>query len=96
MTGAAGFSLYQFFAPGGVLSKTHPAYEFRRGQLQMAQAVEEALEEKRHPLGQASHHLNRHEKLARAALPQRRSFSGARAFPRWQEQAERLLHEGTQ
>jgi ATP-dependent DNA helicase DinG len=43
----AGFSLYQFFAPGGVLSKTHPAYEFRRGQLQMAQAVEEALEEKR-------------------------------------------------
>lgn len=37
------WSLYQFFAPGGMLSKTHPAYEFRRGQLQMAQAVEEAL-----------------------------------------------------
>ena len=41
-------SLYQFFAPGGVLSRTHPAYEFRRGQLQMAQSVEQALEEKRH------------------------------------------------
>jgi ATP-dependent DNA helicase DinG len=41
-------SLYNFFAPGGVLSRTHPAYEFRRGQLQMAQAVEEALAEKRH------------------------------------------------
>ncbi len=41
-------TLYQFFAPGGLLSKTHPAYEFRRGQLQMAQAVEEALTEKRH------------------------------------------------
>ena len=41
-------SLYQFFGPGGVLSRTHPAYEFRRGQLQMAQAVEEALEQKRH------------------------------------------------
>ena len=41
-------SLYQFFAPGGVLSRTHPAYEFRRGQLQMAQAVEEALEQRRH------------------------------------------------
>lgn len=41
-------SLYQFFAPGGVLSRTHPAYEFRRGQLLMAQAVEQALEEKRH------------------------------------------------
>ena len=53
MTGAAGFSLYQFFAPGGVLSKTHPAYEFRRGQLQMAQAVEEALEEKRHLIVEA-------------------------------------------
>ncbi|MGD0791533.1 MAG: ATP-dependent DNA helicase [Terriglobales bacterium] len=49
----AGFSLYQFFAPGGVLSKTHPAYEFRRGQLQMAQAVEEALEEKRHLIVEA-------------------------------------------
>jgi ATP-dependent DNA helicase DinG len=49
----AGFSLYQFFAPGGVLSKTHPAYEFRRGQLQMAQVVEEALEEKRHLIVEA-------------------------------------------
>jgi ATP-dependent DNA helicase DinG len=46
-------SLYQFFAPGGRLSKTHPAYEFRRGQLQMAQAVEEALEEKRHLIVEA-------------------------------------------
>jgi ATP-dependent DNA helicase DinG len=46
-------SLYQFFAPGGVLSRTHPAYEFRRGQLQMAQAVERALEEKRHLIVEA-------------------------------------------
>ena len=53
MSPAAGFSLYQFFAPGGVLSKTHPAYEFRRGQLQMAQAVEEALQEKRHLIVEA-------------------------------------------
>jgi len=41
-------SLSQFFGPGGLLSKTHPAYEFRRGQLQMAQEVEKALAEKRH------------------------------------------------
>ena len=41
------------FAPGGVLSRTHPAYEFRRGQLQMAQAVEQALEEKRHLIVEA-------------------------------------------
>ena len=50
---AAGSSLYQFFSPGGLLSKTHAAYEFRRGQLQMAQAVEEALEEKRHLIVEA-------------------------------------------
>jgi ATP-dependent DNA helicase DinG len=46
-------SLSQFFAPGGVLAHTHPAYEFRRGQLQMAQAVELALEEKRHLIVEA-------------------------------------------
>ena len=50
---AAGFSLHQFFAPGGVLSKTHPAYEFRRGQLQMAQSVEEAIAEMRHLIVEA-------------------------------------------
>src|SRR5580700_3961514 len=46
-------SLYQFFGPGGVLAGTHPAYEFRRGQLQMAQAVEQALDEKRHLIVEA-------------------------------------------
>jgi ATP-dependent DNA helicase DinG len=46
-------SLHNFFAPGGVLAKTHPAYEFRRGQLQMAQAVEQALAEKRHLIVEA-------------------------------------------
>ena len=46
-------SLHNFFGPGGVLSKTHPAYEFRRGQLQMAQAVEEALAQKRHLIVEA-------------------------------------------
>ena len=46
-------TLHQFFGPGGVLSRTHPAYEFRRGQLQMAQAVEQALEEKRHLIVEA-------------------------------------------
>ena len=46
-------SLHNFFAPGGTLSKAHPAYEFRRGQLQMAQAVEQALQEKRHLIVEA-------------------------------------------
>jgi len=46
-------TLYNFFSPNGVLSRTHENYEFRRGQLQMAQAVEEALSEKRHLLVEA-------------------------------------------
>jgi ATP-dependent DNA helicase DinG len=46
-------SLYQFFGPGGVLSQRHPAYEFRRGQLAMATAVEEAIEQKRHLIVEA-------------------------------------------
>ena len=46
-------TLHQFFGPGGLLSRTHPAYEFRRGQLQMAQAVEQALAERRHLIVEA-------------------------------------------
>ncbi len=46
-------SLYSFFAPGGLLAKTHPAYEFRRGQLQMAEEVAKALEERRHLIVEA-------------------------------------------
>jgi ATP-dependent DNA helicase DinG len=46
-------SLHSFFAPGGVLSQSHPAYEFRRGQLQMAESVEQAIKERRHLLVEA-------------------------------------------
>ena len=46
-------SLYQFFGPGGVLSERHPAYEFRKGQLAMATAVEEAIDQKRHLIVEA-------------------------------------------
>ena len=52
-TSQSASTLHQFFAPGGVLAKTHPAYEFRRGQLQMAEAVEQALAEKRHLIVEA-------------------------------------------
>ena len=52
-TSATFGSLYSFFAPGGLLSKTHPAYEFRRGQLQMAEEVGKALAEKRHLIVEA-------------------------------------------
>src|SRR5580698_2868125 len=46
-------TLHQFFAPGGLLSQAHPNYEFRRGQLQMAEAVEKALVERRHLIVEA-------------------------------------------
>ncbi len=46
-------SLHRFFAPGGLLSQRHPAYEFRKGQLAMASAVEEAIAEKRHLIVEA-------------------------------------------
>ena len=40
----------QFFSRQGVLSRWHPKYEFRPGQLDMAEAVEAALKDKRHLL----------------------------------------------
>src|SRR5579872_577972 len=40
----------QFFSRQGTLSKWHPNYEFRPGQLEMAEAVEAAIAEKRHLL----------------------------------------------
>lgn len=46
-------SLYSFFAPGGALASSHPAYEFRHGQLQMAEAVEQAIQDRKHLLVEA-------------------------------------------
>jgi ATP-dependent DNA helicase DinG len=43
----------RFFGTGGVLSQTHERYEFRAGQLKMAQAVEETLKQKRHLIVEA-------------------------------------------
>src|SRR5579862_9117789 len=43
----------QFFGRGGTLSKWHPNYEFRRGQVEMAEAVEAALTDKRHLIVEA-------------------------------------------
>jgi len=51
--GAGVASLYDFFSPGGVLSKSELQFEFRRGQYQMAQAVEAALGEGRHLIVEA-------------------------------------------
>ncbi|WP_263355961.1 ATP-dependent DNA helicase [Acidicapsa ligni] len=51
--GAALPSLYGFFAPGGILANSPLPYEYRPGQLEMAKAVERALEEKRHLIVEA-------------------------------------------
>ena len=47
---AKALSARQFFSRSGVLSKWHPKFEFRPGQLEMAEAVESALLDKRHLL----------------------------------------------
>jgi len=46
-------SLYEFFAPGGILARSSLPYENRVGQLEMAKAVERALEERRHLIVEA-------------------------------------------
>ena len=43
----------KFFSRHGVLSKWHPKYEHRLGQLQMAEAVESALADKKHLIVEA-------------------------------------------
>ncbi|MBC8166916.1 MAG: ATP-dependent DNA helicase [Bryobacteraceae bacterium] len=42
-----------FFGNNGVLSRWHPNYEFRQGQLEMAEAVESAIAERRHLIVEA-------------------------------------------
>lgn len=46
-------SARSFFAPRGALSEWHPNYEFRPGQLEMAEAVEAAIGERKHLLVEA-------------------------------------------
>src|ERR1017187_2550718 len=43
----------QFFGRGGALSRWHPNYEFRSGRVDMSEAVEEALVDKRHLIVEA-------------------------------------------
>src|SRR5258705_11570792 len=52
-TEARSASARQFFSRHGTLSKWHPNYEFRTGQVEMAEAVESALSDKRHLIVEA-------------------------------------------
>jgi len=46
-------TLFEFFSPGGILARSTLPYEYRPGQLEMAKAVERALEERRHLIVEA-------------------------------------------
>src|SRR5713226_2725006 len=46
-------SAHRFFSRHGTLSKWHPHYEYRPGQLEMAEAVEAALADRRHLIVEA-------------------------------------------
>jgi ATP-dependent DNA helicase DinG len=46
-------SLHDFFSPGGMLARSALPYEFRRGQLEMARAVERSLQEGKHLIVEA-------------------------------------------
>ena len=43
----------QFFGPQGLLSEWHPNFEFRAGQLEMAEAIQSALTDKKHLIVEA-------------------------------------------
>jgi ATP-dependent DNA helicase DinG len=45
--------LERVFGPGGWLSRRHPNYEYRPGQLEMAESVEAASENRRHLIVEA-------------------------------------------
>jgi ATP-dependent DNA helicase DinG len=43
----------EIFGPGGLIARAHPEYEYRPGQIQMAESVLRAFEEKRHLIVEA-------------------------------------------
>src|SRR5260370_26760923 len=49
-TPARTLTAWRFFSRQGTLSQWHPHYEYRQGQLEMAEAIEAAIAEKRHLL----------------------------------------------
>ena len=46
-------SLHDFFAPGGILSRSSLNFEHRKGQYEMARAIEKAFDDKRHLIVEA-------------------------------------------
>jgi ATP-dependent DNA helicase DinG len=52
-TSSTKLSCRSFFTRQGILSRAHPGYEYRPGQLEMAEAVEAALADRRHLIVEA-------------------------------------------
>jgi ATP-dependent DNA helicase DinG len=46
-------SLFDFFSPGGVLSRSDLQFEYRKGQYEMARSIEKAFADKRHLIVEA-------------------------------------------
>ncbi|HEX3571734.1 MAG TPA: ATP-dependent DNA helicase [Acidobacteriaceae bacterium] len=46
-------TLHEFFSPGGLLSQSSLAFEYRKGQYEMAKAIEQAFTDKRHLIVEA-------------------------------------------
>jgi len=46
-------NLHDFFSEGGLLSRSDLSFEYRRGQYEMARAIESAFKEKRHLIVEA-------------------------------------------
>ena len=60
----------QFFSRHGALSTWHPNYEYRPGQLEMAEAVESALADRKHLIVEAGTGPNAPSRPSIASLPQ--------------------------
>src|SRR5947209_7880938 len=52
-TSAKALQSRSFFSKSGILSRWHPNYEYRPGQLEMAEAIEDALANKKHLIVEA-------------------------------------------
>ena len=81
----------QFFARGGTLSQWHPKYEFRPGQVEMAEAVEAALADKRHLIVEAGTGTG---KTLAYLVPALLSGKRDRGFHRHQESAGAAVFQG--
>jgi ATP-dependent DNA helicase DinG len=59
-TKSAEVTIDDIFGAGGLLEQSHPGYEFRSSQLEMARMVDEAFQKKQHSIIEAGTGTGRH------------------------------------